>query len=73
MNTHGPVNSVTAPSPVDSDQPLSVTVREYWTIVVRKKWYVLGSIVAGITLGVVLCVVGAKRFAKQELPRRAIA
>jgi drug/metabolite transporter (DMT)-like permease len=26
-----------------------------------------------VTLGVVLCVVGAKRFAKQELPRRAIA
>ncbi|AZV21657.1 DMT family transporter [Mesorhizobium sp. M7A.F.Ce.TU.012.03.2.1] len=26
-----------------------------------------------VTLGVVLCVVGAKRFARQELPRRAIA
>lgn len=26
-----------------------------------------------VTLGVVLCVVGAKRFAKQELPRRATA
>ncbi|AMY00854.1 DMT family transporter [Mesorhizobium sp. M7A.F.Ca.CA.001.09.2.1] len=33
----------------------------------------VSSLMVVVTLGVVLCVVGAKRFAKQELPRRAIA
>jgi len=43
-------------------EPTSVIVQDYWTLIVRRKWLVIGSILAGVTIAAVLCVVLPKSY-----------
>ena len=42
-------------------------MREYWTIIVRRKWSVIGSILAGVVIAGVLCVVLPKSYRSSTL------
>ena len=46
----------------EQTEPFLVTVREYWGILIRRKWMVIASILAGIAIGSVLCVVLPKSY-----------
>lgn len=48
-------------------EPLSVKVQEYWGLVVRRKWVVTGSILAGMILGAALCVLLPKSYRSSTL------
>ena len=50
-----------SPSDVQSE-PVLVTLREYWGGLVRRKWLVIVSILAGTMIGVVLCLVLPKSY-----------
>jgi len=43
--------------PETQQEPMSVTILEYWAAIVRRKWVVLGSLVAGVAIAAALCVV----------------
>ena len=64
MNTHEPVKPT---EPIEPAEPLSVMMREYWTIIVRRKWSVIGSILAGVVIAGVLCVVLPKSYRSSTL------
>ncbi|MGH7184333.1 MAG: GumC family protein, partial [Nitrospiraceae bacterium] len=51
MNTNNPGN-----------EPTSVMIREYWTIIVRRKWLVISSFLVGVTIASVLCVALPKSY-----------
>lgn len=48
-------------------EPMSVTMREYWGILVRRKWTVIAAIMAGVIIGGVLCVVLPKSYRSSTL------
>ncbi|MDF0673231.1 MAG: AAA family ATPase [Nitrospira sp.] len=48
-------------------EPLSVQIREYWGTILRRKWLVLGSIVAGIAIAAMLCVVLPRSYRSNTL------
>ncbi|MGE0645948.1 MAG: GumC family protein [Nitrospira sp.] len=48
-------------------EPMSVTMREYWAILVRRKWTVVAAILAGVIIGGVLCVVLPKSYRSSTL------
>lgn len=64
MNVHEPDTSALA---VPSGEPLSVQIREYWGNLRRRKWLVLGCIVAGIAIAATLCVVLPKSYRSNTL------
>lgn len=43
-------------------EPMSVKMQEYWGLIVRRKWMVIGSIVAGVVLGSALCLLLPKSY-----------
>ena len=47
--------------------PLSITIFEYWAALVRRKWIVLGFLVAGVAVAAVLCVVLPKSYRSSTL------
>ncbi|MDH5669480.1 MAG: AAA family ATPase [Nitrospira sp.] len=49
------------------DEPVSVTLREYWAIVMRRKWIVLGTWVLCVLVAGVLCVVLPKSYRSSTL------
>ena len=49
------------------DEPLSVTVREYWAIIVRRRLIVIGSIIAGLLIAGLLCLVLPKSYRSSTL------
>jgi polysaccharide biosynthesis transport protein len=48
-------------------EPLPVLMREYWGVIVRRKWLVLGTVVAGITIAATLCVILPKSYRSSTL------
>lgn len=48
-------------------EPLSEVVREYWATLVRRKWIVVGSIVAGGAIAALLCIVLPKSYRSSTL------
>lgn len=48
-------------------EPMSVTMREYWGILVRRKWTVLAAVLAGLVIGGVLCLVLPKSYRSSTL------
>ncbi len=48
-------------------EPLSVLMRGYWGIITRRKWVVLGSIVAAVAVAAVLCIVLPKSYRSSTL------
>jgi len=48
-------------------EPLSVQMQEYWSTILRGKWLVLGSMVAGIAVAVTLCMVLPKSYRSSTL------
>ena len=55
---------------VNTDEPvmpLTVMIREYWAIVVRRKWPVIGSVLAGVMIAGLLCVVLPKSYRSSTL------
>ena len=52
---------------VEPVEPLSVMIREYRAIIVRRKWPVIGSILAGVIIAGVLCVVLPKSYRSSTL------
>lgn len=62
------MNEPTHHGPSDSEvEPMSVTMREYWAILVRRKWTVFAAILAGVIIGGVLCVVLPKSYRSSTL------
>ena len=62
------MNKTMRPEPSDARQePMSVMIREYWDILVRRKWLVLGCLVAGIAAASVLCVILPKSYRSSTL------
>ena len=57
MNTDTPV----------SNEPASVTVQVYWAMIVRRKRWVIGAILAGIVVAGVLCLVLPKIYRSSTL------
>ena len=43
-------------------EPILVKVQEYWGIIIRRKWMVIVSILAGLAIGVGLCLVLPKSY-----------
>ncbi|MEP6890383.1 MAG: Wzz/FepE/Etk N-terminal domain-containing protein, partial [Nitrospirota bacterium] len=50
-----------------ANEPASVTVQVYWAMFVRRKWLVIGSILAGIVVAGVLCLVLPKSYRSSTL------
>jgi succinoglycan biosynthesis transport protein ExoP len=50
-----------------SGEPLSVQMREHWGNILRRKWLVLGSVLAGIAIAAMLCVVLPKSYRSSTL------
>jgi polysaccharide chain length determinant protein (PEP-CTERM system associated) len=48
-------------------EPLSVLIQEFLCKIVRRKWVVLGSIVAGVAIAAILCVVLPKSYRSNTL------
>lgn len=44
------------------NEPMSVRIQEYWGVVIRRKWVVIACILAGIAIGVGLCLVLPKSY-----------
>ncbi len=62
------MNETEAPAVLEQPgEPLSVQMREYWGTILRRKWLVLGSIVAGIAIAATLCVVLPKSYRSSTL------
>lgn len=57
MNTNEPV----------SNEPASVTVQVYWAMIVRRKWLLISSILAGIAVAGILCLVLPKSYRSSTL------
>jgi polysaccharide biosynthesis transport protein len=53
--------------PDPPEEPVSVLMREYWGNIVRRKWVVFASIVAGVTIAAVLCIVLPKSYRSSTL------
>ena len=50
-----------------ANEPVSVTVQVYWAMIVRRKWLVIGSVLAGIVVAVALCLVLPKSYRSSTL------
>lgn len=50
-----------------ANEPASVTVQMYWAMIVRRKWLVIGSVLAGIVVAVALCLVLPKSYRSSTL------
>lgn len=61
MNTHDAAKSI------DNAEPLSVIVRQYWASIVRRKLLVFLSILGGVAIAAVLCVVLPKIYRSSTL------
>lgn len=48
-------------------EPLPVLIQEFWGNIVRRKWVVFGSIVAGVVIAAILCVVLPKSYRSNTL------
>lgn len=48
-------------------EPLSMLIRQHWGNIIRRKWVVLGSAVAGVAIAAVLCVVLPKSYRSSTL------
>ena len=64
MNTNQPLKAIERGEPTE---PVSVTIREYWAIVVRRKWLVIGSVLAGVMIAGLLCVLLPKSYRSSTL------
>ncbi len=64
MNTNEPLKPVERADPAE---PVSVTMREYWAIIIRRKWPVMGSILAGVIIAGVLCLILPKSYRSSTL------
>jgi polysaccharide biosynthesis transport protein len=52
---------------MNTDEPVSVTIREYWAIIVRRRWTVIGIILAGLLTAGLLCVLLPKSYRSNTL------
>ena len=50
-----------------SNEPMSVLMQAYWAMVVRRKWFVMSSILAGVVVAGVLCLVLPKSYRSSTL------
>lgn len=50
-----------------SNEPASVTLQLYWAMIVQRKWLLIGSILAGIAVAGVLCLVLPKSYRSSTL------
>ena len=50
-----------------SNEPASVAMQVYWAMIVRRKWLVIGSILTGILVAGVLCLVLPKSYRSSTL------
>jgi polysaccharide chain length determinant protein (PEP-CTERM system associated) len=64
VNTHESVKTTRSAEPVE---PLLVTMEQYRAIIGRRKWHVMGSILAGVLVAAVLCVVLPKSYRSSTL------
>jgi polysaccharide biosynthesis transport protein len=51
----------------ESNEPVSVMIQVYWAMIVRRKWLVIGSILAGIVVASALCLVLPKSYRSSTL------
>jgi uncharacterized protein involved in exopolysaccharide biosynthesis len=50
-----------------SNEPVSVVMQAYWAMIVRRKWMVISSILAGVVVAGVLCLVLPKSYRSSTL------
>jgi len=62
MNTNEPASNKPA-----SNEPASVMIQVYWAMIVRRKWLVISSILAGVVAAGVLCLVLPKSYRSSTL------
>jgi polysaccharide chain length determinant protein (PEP-CTERM system associated) len=51
----------------ESNEPVSVMIQVYWAMIVRRKWLVIGSVLAGIVVAGALCLVLPKSYRSSTL------
>lgn len=62
------INETETPAVYDPpSEPLPVVIQGYWRNIVRRKWVVLGSLVAGVAIAATLCVVLPKSYRSSTL------
>lgn len=49
------------------DEPISVTIREYWSVILRRRLVVVGIIIVSVLLAAVLCLVLPKSYRSSTL------
>ena len=52
---------------MNTDEPISVTVAEYWGVIVRRKWLIASTIVVSVLVAGVLCLVLPKSYRSSTL------
>ena len=62
MNTNEPASNKRA-----SNEPASVMMQVYWAMIVRRKWLVMSSILAGVMVAGALCLVLPKSYRSSTL------
>ena len=67
MNTNEPASNEPASNEPASNEPASVVIQTYWAMFVRRKWLVISSILAGVMVAGVLCLVLPKSYRSSTL------
>lgn len=64
MNALEPIRPVER---VQASEPLLITVREHWAVIIRRKWLVLASIVLGVTVAGIISTTLPKSYRSSTL------
>ena len=62
MSTNEPASNETA-----TNEPVSVVIQAFWAMIVRRKWLVMSSILAGVMVAGLLCLVLPKSYRSTTL------
>ena len=52
---------------MNTNEPISITIREYWGVIVRRKWLIASTIVVSVLVAGVLCLVLPKSYRSSTL------
>src|SRR5262245_36423256 len=52
---------------MNTEQPVSVAIAEYWALIVRRKWLLAFAIMAGLITASLLCVILPKSYRSSTL------
>ena len=67
MNTNELASNKSESNESASNEPASVVMQAYWAMIVRRKWLVMSSILAGVMVAGALCLVLPKSYRSSTL------